>query len=318
VRLPWPFSRPDAAPAETSAPPDRAMPIAAPPRPQSTGAWASLPPIQRSIGAAPLVASSETFYEAVPGFHPLPPILEPLGHDVTTVAPAGLMGAPVHTVASLTSSASLVPPPPVQRRAEHATDAVVAAPAEAGPPGRSTDSPAWRRAARGDSPATRPRAHPGRSADTAAGRRRSAPCEPPYPGPVVARYGKRCRRIHSCRLACANRSAIRPDDTERGLDPGFGAGWAPCRAWRTACCGSEHRRGRRPAAAWPYGCTAAERLAERSQGPARCLARGVSARLPGCPDSVICLGYEPDGRIGAAANDHPTPDQWAAIRIRGP
>ncbi len=127
MRLPWPFGRSTAAPADTT--PDSPAPVApeAPSRPVPTGAWASLPPIQRAVGAAPLVTSSVEFFDAVPGVHPLPPIVEPLGHDVTQGAPVGLVGAPVHAVSSLTSHASLVPPP-VQRRAEGSSVPAVSEP----------------------------------------------------------------------------------------------------------------------------------------------------------------------------------------------
>ncbi len=137
MRLPWPFGRSTAAPADTKPESGAPVPAAAPSPPASTGAWATLPPIQRAVGAAPLVASSETFFEAVPGVHPLPPIVEPLGHDVTRVAPAGLVGAPVHTVASLTSNAALVPPP-VQRRPDGAT---VEAMSESPAPTAAADAP---------------------------------------------------------------------------------------------------------------------------------------------------------------------------------
>jgi hypothetical protein len=121
VRLPWPFGRSTATDDATAndATPSAATPVApaVSPEPRPTGAWATLPPIQRAVGAAPLVAASDTFLEAVPGVHPLSPIVQPLGHDVSPVAPAGLVVAPVHAVSSLTSHQALVPPP-VQRRTE--------------------------------------------------------------------------------------------------------------------------------------------------------------------------------------------------------
>ncbi|HSL33125.1 MAG TPA: hypothetical protein VK871_05710, partial [Candidatus Limnocylindrales bacterium] len=103
VRLPWPFNRADdgadSEPAEgtgsttpSSATEAPAADRLAPP----TGAWSSLPPIQRSVGDPPLVAPAAAFLDGVPGAHPLPPIVEPLGHDVSPIAPAGLVSAPVH------------------------------------------------------------------------------------------------------------------------------------------------------------------------------------------------------------------------------
>jgi hypothetical protein len=132
VRLPWPFGRSAAAPAQTepntepgagprNADASAAVGSPAPP----TRAWASLPPIQRVSGEPPLVAPARTFLEDVPGAQPLPPIVGQLGHDVTPLAPAGLVAAPVHSVAALTSHASLVDRP-VQRRPADPIEATVA------------------------------------------------------------------------------------------------------------------------------------------------------------------------------------------------
>jgi hypothetical protein len=138
VRLPWPFSHsaPDGDRAEgggspgTPAPGDAtfgapnatvgapdasAVPLAAP-----TGAWAALPPIQRTVGRAPVVAPAEPFLARVPGHLPLPPIVQPLGHDTGPGAPVGLVVArpepPARPIASLTSSAPM-PTRAVQRNA---------------------------------------------------------------------------------------------------------------------------------------------------------------------------------------------------------
>ena len=141
MRLPWPFSRRDDATGSEAGPgSDAAAPSPAAPAPSGTdriapptGAWGSLPPIQRAVGEPPLVAPAAPFLEGVPGTHPLPPIVEPLGHDVTPIAPAGIVAAPVHAVPALTSSASLVPRP-VQRRSgpDHA---------DAGDPWPTTSAP---------------------------------------------------------------------------------------------------------------------------------------------------------------------------------
>ncbi len=165
MRLPWPFGRSTAAPAETT--PDSPAPVApeAPARPRSTGAWAALPPIQRAVGAAPLVASSAAFLEGVPGVQPLPPIVEPLGHDVTQVAPAGLVAAPVHAVSSLTSSAALVPPR-VQRRTEASGQGTASGPAAQG---AAFDAPS---PAAADAPSSVSAASVGVSAET-------VPVDPP-------------------------------------------------------------------------------------------------------------------------------------------
>ncbi len=89
---------------------------AGPPPAPTTGAWATLPPIQRTVGAAPLVAPSRPFLAHVPGHNPLPPIVEPLGHETGPGAPPGLLIGHARAVASLTSSAPL-PARPVQRHA---------------------------------------------------------------------------------------------------------------------------------------------------------------------------------------------------------
>jgi hypothetical protein len=81
----------------------------------ATGAWATLPPIQRAIGAAPVVAPSARFLAGVPGHTPLPPIVQPLGHERAPTAPPGLLVAHVSPVPSLTSSAPLATHP-AQRR----------------------------------------------------------------------------------------------------------------------------------------------------------------------------------------------------------
>ena len=134
MRLPWPFGRrtpsdgpPSAAeagdpgdagdggarPADDGASPATSTFDAAP-----TGAWASLPPIQRTVGAPPLVAPSAPFLGDVPGVRHLPPIVQPLGHEASASAPPGLVAAHAHPVPSLTSHAPLAPRP-VQRRAAH-------------------------------------------------------------------------------------------------------------------------------------------------------------------------------------------------------
>jgi hypothetical protein len=116
MRLSWPFGRtPDPGEGSGDAP---ALPVAPPgPGPAGRGAWASLPPIQRSIGAAPLIAPADAFLAGVPGARPLPPIVQSLGHDVSPLASGGLVAATVHATPSLTSHAALIPPP-VQRRAD--------------------------------------------------------------------------------------------------------------------------------------------------------------------------------------------------------
>ncbi|HET9521398.1 MAG TPA: hypothetical protein VFO73_10160 [Candidatus Limnocylindrales bacterium] len=173
MRLRWPFGRSTAAEDGNTTDPgaDRQPPDAGttdggrfPAPPAGPPAWSSLPPIQRVVGSVPLVAPAEPFLAAVPGAHPLPPIVEPLGHDVTTVAPTGLVAAPAHGVPSLTSHADLVPRP-VQRRAATAAEPIedatmdfalsLAVPANAGRSGSAVpDEPADASTAAAPTPGT--------------------------------------------------------------------------------------------------------------------------------------------------------------------
>lgn len=119
MRLPWRFPRRSttlsgggsaSGPAPTAGASNGSEPGPA----ASTGAWSELPPIQRTLGAMPLVAPPAPFIGALPGARLLPPIVKPLGHDVSPLAPAGLVVAHPGAAAASHASATL---PPVQRRA---------------------------------------------------------------------------------------------------------------------------------------------------------------------------------------------------------
>ena len=106
MRLPWPFGRSTSADGASStsgddagsgAPAGPASPPAPAPIPP-TGAWRTLPPIQRTAGPPPVVAPAAPFLAHVPGHAPLPPIVTPLGHDSSPAAPAGIVVAHPHTV----------------------------------------------------------------------------------------------------------------------------------------------------------------------------------------------------------------------------
>ncbi len=139
MRLPWPFGRSasdDGASSGSQGVGGAGTPSAssvdatsaaaeAPIRP--TGAWRTLPPIQRSSGPPPVVAPAAPFLADVPGHAALPPIVTPLGHESSPSAPAGLVVAHPHAVPSLTSSAPL-PSRPVQRHAAGGESASAAAP----------------------------------------------------------------------------------------------------------------------------------------------------------------------------------------------
>ena len=126
MRLPWPFGRRTPSDGHASREQedagDGASPVgpvsdnaAAPGPAPATGAWATLPPIQRTVSAAPLVAPSAPFLADVPGHCPLPPIVQPLGHETGAAAPPGLVVAHVSTVPSLTSQTPM-PTRGAQRR----------------------------------------------------------------------------------------------------------------------------------------------------------------------------------------------------------
>jgi ribonuclease E len=83
--------------------------VAAPSR-----AWASLPAIQRTTGDMPLVAAPRSFVGELPGTTALPPIVQPLGHEVSALATPGLVVA--RTRATPAAPARSLPAP-VQRRA---------------------------------------------------------------------------------------------------------------------------------------------------------------------------------------------------------
>ena len=140
----------------------RAVDRRSPPRPtrrsRPTGAWRTLPPIQRSSGPPPVVAPAAPFLAEVPGHAPLPPIVTPLGHDSSPSAPAGMVVVHPHPVPSLTSHAPL-PTRPVQRQAApggapsmtSVSAADVASPAGDRPAARRPARPSGLRARRGRS-----------------------------------------------------------------------------------------------------------------------------------------------------------------------
>ena len=124
MRLPWPLGRrtspagpPSTAQGDGVSGSDSVSGTHSPSAdPAPTGAWATLPPIQRTIATAPLIAPSSPFLDDVPGHRPLPPIVQPLGHEAGPSAPAGLVAAHPRPIDSLTSHRAL-PTRPVQRHA---------------------------------------------------------------------------------------------------------------------------------------------------------------------------------------------------------
>ena len=122
MRLPWPFGRSASGGGASSGagagtkPSPAAAPSGADAPIRSTGAWRNLPPIQRTAGPPPSVAPATPFLAGVPGHTPLPPIVQPLGHESSVTAPAGIVVAHARPVPSLTSHVPLTGRP-VQRRA---------------------------------------------------------------------------------------------------------------------------------------------------------------------------------------------------------
>lgn len=113
MRWSWPFARrpnPPAAGGDSS-------PAAARHDAGETGAWASLPPIQRTVGDARLTAPAGPFLRAVPGTRQLPQFLQPLGHEANPMAPAGLVLARSRPRAA-PAPGPLVASQAVQRQAE--------------------------------------------------------------------------------------------------------------------------------------------------------------------------------------------------------
>jgi hypothetical protein len=135
VRLPFGLGRRsssgDGASSGSSGPasvPGSGSPASAPAGPASSRAWASLPPIQRTAGSMPQVAAPARFAAALPGTQGLPPIVQPLGHEVSPLATPGLVVARARPV-EVAAAGSI--PAPVQRRAARGTKtaAAVATPA---------------------------------------------------------------------------------------------------------------------------------------------------------------------------------------------
>ncbi|HEY4227329.1 MAG TPA: hypothetical protein VGM49_03250 [Candidatus Limnocylindrales bacterium] len=91
-------------------------------------AWASLPPIQRTTGDMQLVAAPGSFVEGLPGSRGLPPIVQQLGHEVSSLATPGLVVAHARPIDAPTSGAM---PAPVQRRATRSNQAAAVAPVQA-------------------------------------------------------------------------------------------------------------------------------------------------------------------------------------------
>ena len=135
--------------------------------PSRPAVWRSLPPIQRSVGDAPLTARTVPFGRELAGLRSPDPILRPLAHDLAADGPAGLVsgiatplvarGAPA---AAPADHADLPPPRGAQRRARTVSDAPLPARGVDGPVPDDPSPTAAGGAGSADLPATPPRALP--------------------------------------------------------------------------------------------------------------------------------------------------------------
>lgn len=96
-------SAPGALESVPFAAPDPAADARVEPRP---AAWRELPPVQRTFGAAPLTAPTTAFARDLASRREPDPILEPLGHDVTSDGPAGLVSGIAVPLVQRTSAGS--------------------------------------------------------------------------------------------------------------------------------------------------------------------------------------------------------------------
>jgi hypothetical protein len=166
------------APASGGTPAGTATPASVP-----TRAWASLPAIQRTTGDMPLVAAPSHFVETLPGSNGLPPIVEPLGHEVSALATPGLVVARTRAV-ELPAPGGIPAPAPVQRRASRGASAATTA-------GEAFDG--WHESAA--------------SPDDAASAAITVPAAPPAPAPTGAPASAPIRTMPT-----VSRQAIRVPD----------------------------------------------------------------------------------------------------------
>ena len=115
----WPFHFGNAARADGDAS------VAEPPAPPRRREWASLAPIQRAIGDAPLTAPSLEFSRSLAGSDEAPLHLETLGHHRTPDGPPGLVMGIANPIESYAPTTELVGRP---RRRSEAAVSVQAAP----------------------------------------------------------------------------------------------------------------------------------------------------------------------------------------------
>ncbi len=290
MRLPWPFGRrtpseePSSAATEAGGsgvrPADAGRPASAGPSPSTpTRAWAALPPIQQTVGSAPLVAPSAPFLDEVSGHRPLPPILQPLGHDAGPSGPPGLVVAHPHPVPSLTSHAPL-PTRPVQRRAAANAD-----PSAWTDPGLDPASEAASSPSMSSSGAGRPGAGPPRRGGAA--RRDREPSDEAAHADDDAGAGGPSRHRPSC--VRIGRDVVDAEHEHRDILAGPGSA-ARTASWRHRAAqpgrprvdGRRGTRGGSPTGSRSAdpGCADSPRSRRRPRSPSACRCAPPSDRTP--------------------------------------
>jgi hypothetical protein len=107
----WPFQRKTEVPADSGPRPA--------PAPLIRRDWTGLPPIQRLIGAHPLTAPSDRFSDDLATHHDPSVSTEPMGHQVSAEAPAGIVLA-LARPSTRSDGPAMISRPRVQRRAQSA------------------------------------------------------------------------------------------------------------------------------------------------------------------------------------------------------
>jgi len=109
----WPFQRKTEAPADSGSRPA--------PAPVIRRDWTGLPPIQRLIGQHPLTAPSDRFSDDLATHHDPSVSTEPMGHQVSAEAPAGIVLALARPT-TRNDGPAMISRPRVQRRVQSATE----------------------------------------------------------------------------------------------------------------------------------------------------------------------------------------------------
>jgi hypothetical protein len=107
----WPFQRKTEAPADSGS-----RPV---PAPVIRRDWTGLPPIQRLVGEHPLTAPSDRFSDDLATHHDPSVSTEPMGHQVSVEAPAGIVLALARPT-TRNDGPAMISRPRVQRRVQSA------------------------------------------------------------------------------------------------------------------------------------------------------------------------------------------------------